>query len=152
MSPRFVAAGVLAALAAGGVLAVAGSTVAADAVWAAGTTLALVPLTLAVARTLRAGRAGVDVIALLAMAGALALGEELAGAVIALMLAGGNALEEAASRRARRDLTALLERSPTVAHRRIGDQLEDVAVADIEPGDVIVIRQGEVVPVDGTVL
>src|SRR4051794_3143474 len=151
MSPRFVAAGVLAALAAGGVLAVAGSTVAADAVWAAGTTLALVPLTLAVARTLRAGRAGVDVIALLAMAGALALGQELAGAVIALMLAGGNALEAAAGQRARRDLTKLLERAPRIAHRRDDGMLVEVPVDALVPGDVVIVRPGEVVPVDGRV-
>ncbi len=49
-----------------------------------------------------------------------ALGEELAGAVIALMLSGGNALETAAGRRARRELTALLERAPKVAHRTSG--------------------------------
>ena len=49
------------------------------------------------------------------MAGALALGEYLAGAVVALMLAGGNALEESANRRARRELTALVERAPRSA-------------------------------------
>lgn len=51
-------------------------------------------------------------IALLAMASALATGVYLAGAVVALMLSGGNALEASASRRARRELTALLERAP----------------------------------------
>jgi heavy metal translocating P-type ATPase len=86
------------------------------------------------------------------MAGALALGEALAGAVIALMLAGGNALEVAADRRARAELTALLARTPTVAHIRIGDALEEVAVAAVAPGDVVVVRRGEVVPVDGTVV
>ena len=78
----------------------------------------LVPLTISIVRTLASGRVGVDAIALVAMAGALAVGEYLAGAVIALMLSGGNALEASASRRARRELTALLERMPTVAHRR----------------------------------
>src|SRR5206468_2471706 len=62
MAPRSVAAGVLAALAAGGVLALAGARDGADAVWAAGIVLALIPLTLTIARTLRSGRAGVDVI------------------------------------------------------------------------------------------
>ena len=73
------------------------------------------PLALSVLRSLLRRDVGVDAIALVAMAGALALGEYLAGAVIALMLAGGNALEEAANRRARRELTALVERAPRVA-------------------------------------
>ena len=94
---------------AGAALAIGGVASAAKLVWAAVVAVALAPLSLSIAPELRHGRVGVDVIALLAMAGALALGEELAGAVIALMLAGGNALEVAAGRRAKRDLTALLE-------------------------------------------
>ena len=90
-------------------------------VWALTIVLALIPLTWSVIGTLLRGDVGVDAIALVAMAGALALGEYLAGAVIALMLAGGNALEAAAGRRARRELTALLERAPRIAHRRRGD-------------------------------
>jgi cation transport ATPase len=95
-----------------------------DTVWAAAVAVALVPLTASVASSLRRGDVGVDAIALLAMAGALALGELLAGAVIALMLAGGNALEAAASGRARRELTALLQRAPRTAHRRRGGGVE----------------------------
>src|SRR5829696_6062628 len=119
MPARLIAVLTLAAIAAGAALAVAGAGTAARAVWGVAVAVALIPLTLSIARGLRRGRAGVDVIALLAMGGALALGEQLAGAVIALMLAGGTALEEAAGRRARRDLTALLERAPRIAHRRL---------------------------------
>ena len=93
---------------------------------------------------------GVDAIALIAMAGALAVGEYLAGAVIALMLSGGNALEATASRRARRELTALLERMPTVAHRRAAGGWEEVPVEDLAVGDEVLVRAGELVPVDGT--
>ena len=67
------------------------------------------------------------------------------------MLSGGNALEAAAGRRARRELTALLERAPTVAHRRRGDGLEEVPVEALVPGDIVLVRAGEVVPVDGVV-
>ena len=130
---------------------VRGRGAAATVVWGTVVAVALVALSVSVARELRRGRVGVDVIALLAMAGALALGEELAGAVIALMLAGGNALEEAAGRRARRDLTALLERAPRIAHRRSDGRLVEVDVDALVPGDVVVVRPGEVVPVDGLV-
>jgi heavy metal translocating P-type ATPase len=148
--PRVLVGVILIALAIGGVLQIF-SPEAGDAVWAAAVALALVPLTWSVARSLAHGDVGVDAIALVAMAGALALGEYLAGAVVALMLSGGNALEAAAGRRARRELTALLERAPRIAHRRRGAALEEVAVEELEVGDRIVVRAGEVVPVDGAV-
>lgn len=141
----------LAAIAGGLVLSAFGHDDAATALWAAIVVVLLVPLIGSVLATLRQGRVGVDAIALIAMAGALALGEELAGAVIALMLAGGNALEAAADRRARRELTALLAQAPRTAHVRQGDRIEDVEVEEVTPGEVLVVRRGEIVPVDGLV-
>src|SRR5690349_1101933 len=111
----------------------------------------LIPLTWSVLRSLLRGDVGVDAIALFSMAGALALGEYLAGAVVALMLAGGNALEEAANRRARRDLTALVERAPRRALVRRSDEVVEVAVDAVTVGDRVLVRAGEVVPVDGMV-
>ncbi len=73
-----------------------------------------------------------DTIALVAMVGALALGEELAGAVIGLMFSGGSSLEVIASRRARRELTALIQRAPKVAQVRVGERLEEVTVDHAE--------------------
>jgi heavy metal translocating P-type ATPase len=148
---RLLAALLLGALVVGGALALAGLPGAAQLVWGGAIVVALVPLSVSVGRSLARGQTGVDVIALLAMAGALALGQELAGAVVALMLAGGNALEDAAGRRARRELTALLERAPRIAHRRREGRLEEVAVDALRPGDVVAVRPGEVVPVDGVV-
>ncbi|HET6570802.1 MAG TPA: heavy metal translocating P-type ATPase [Solirubrobacterales bacterium] len=139
----------LALIAIGGALQLAGAPTAGDAVWAATVAVMLVPLTVSIVRTLAAGRVGVDAIALVAMAGALAVGEYLAGAVIALMLSGGNALEAGASRRARRELTALLERMPTVAHRRTAGAWEEVPVGELAVGDRVLVRAGEIVPVDG---
>jgi heavy metal translocating P-type ATPase len=148
---RLLAAVALAAIAAGAFLHIVGLPTAGDAVWAGAVAVILVPLTLSVVRTLARGDLGVDAIALVAMIGALALGEYLAGAVIALMLSGGNALEAAATRRARRELRALLERAPSIAHRRRGDVIEEVPVDAVAAGDVVVIRRGEVIPVDGIV-
>jgi cation transport ATPase len=96
--------------------------------------------------------AGGDASALFSMAGALALGEYLAGAVVALMLAGGNALEESANRRARRELTALVERAPRSALVRRGNELVEVPVGEVVTDDSVLIRAGEVVPVDAMVV
>ncbi len=149
--PLMLAAAILLALAIGGILHLLGVGGAGDLVWAAAIVIALFPLSWSVLRSVAGGDIGVDAIALVAMAAALALGQYLAGAVVALMLSGGNALEAAAARRARRELTALLERAPRVAHRRHGEMLEEVAVEEVAVGDLILVRAGEVVPVDGAV-
>jgi heavy metal translocating P-type ATPase len=149
---RGVALTALVAVASGLVLAGLGRHRPADGLWAATTAMLVLPLTWSVVRSLLRRDVGVDAIALFSMAGALALGEYLAGAVIALMLAGGNALEEAANRRARRELTALVERAPRAALVRREGELADVPVDEVAAGEVVLVRAGEVVPVDGMVV
>jgi heavy metal translocating P-type ATPase len=144
-----IAAGCLAGIVTGGSLRLLGRVEAADVAWAAVDAFLLVPLTWSVVRTLLRRDLGVDAIALISMAGALALGQYLAGAVIALMLAGGNALEERAGGRARRELTALLARAPHTASRLRDGELEEVPIEEVVIGDLIFVRAGEVLPVDG---
>jgi heavy metal translocating P-type ATPase len=141
------------AIATGGVLHLVGADAAGHTVWKAAVALLAAGLAYDVARTVIVDHhLGVDTIALVAMVGALALGEELAGAVIGLMYSGGAALESAASSRARRELTALVQRAPKVAHLRTDSRLEDVPAERVDVGDVVVVRSGEVIPVDGTVV
>ena len=127
------------------------SRAAADVAWAVATAAAILPLTWSVARDLWRRRAGVDLIALIAMAGALALGEYLAGSVVALMLAGGQALEAYADGRARRELTALVSRAPARVLRHEDGELVTRPVAAVAPGDLLLVKPGEVVPVDGLI-
>ena len=141
-----------AGLAAGGIAYLAGNKAAADVAWAATTLLALLPLLYSVVCGLLRRKAGVDFIALLAMAGALILHEYLAGAVIALMLTGGRSLEEFAASRARRELSALLERTPQSVHRYQGETVLTVPIGNVQPGDLLLIKPGEVIPVDGIVV
>ena len=124
---------------------------AAVAVWLVAIVGAIVPLTIETVRALARREAGVDAIALLAMVGAIALGEWVAGVIVALMYTGGEGLESYAASRARRELTALVEGAPRRANRRRGDELEEVDVDAVVPGDELVVRPGELVPVDGLV-
>jgi heavy metal translocating P-type ATPase len=140
-----------AALVAGGVAWLAGARTVADACWAVGTVVAIVPSVVWVVAALRRGRAGVDLIAVLALAGTLAVGEYLAGALIALMLATGRWLDAAAERRASHDLRALLEHAPRFARRRTEGGVEQVPLAEVAVGDLLVVGPGDVVPVDGAV-
>jgi heavy metal translocating P-type ATPase len=148
---RLLPAVALAGLIAGGLAWLAGAAGLAATLWALTVAVILAPLALTVAANLRRGEVGVDLIALLAMAASLALGQFLAGAVIALMLSGGQALEAFAGARARRDLTALLQRAPREVHRYENGQLTSPLIDEVRPGDLLLVKPGEVVPVDGLV-
>jgi len=141
----------LVGLAAGSILHLARVGDAGRWIWACVTGIVLIWTFSSVVRGLLRRETGVDLIAVLAMAGALVLGEYLAGAIIAVMLTGGAALERFAVARARRDLSALLERAPHTAHRRTGADIVDVDIDDVVLGDVLVVKPGEVVPADGIV-
>jgi heavy metal translocating P-type ATPase len=119
--------------------------------WTLATVPVIAALAVSIIRDFLAGRLGVDAIALLSMTAALALGEPLAGAVVALMYSGGNVLEEIAVSRAEHDLRSLVDRAPRVAHRRAHDGSEDVPVGVVAVGDKLIVRAGEVNPVDGVV-
>ena len=120
-------------------------------IWAAGTIPVVAGLAISIARDVLAGRMGVDAVAFVSMAAALALGQTLAGIVVAIMYAGGNALEDYAVGRAERDLKSLIDRAPRVAHRKTGELFEDIPIDKVAVGDAIVVRAGEVVPVDGQI-
>jgi heavy metal translocating P-type ATPase len=147
--PRTLIAISLTGLSMGGVAWALGKPELADWVWAAGAVPVIVGLMVSIVRDLLAGRFGVDAVALLSMIGALALWQNLAAIVVAVMYAGGNALEDFAISRAERDLRSLIDRAPRVAHREIAGRVDDVPVAEVAIGDQLLVRAGEVVPVDG---
>ena len=123
-----------------------------DMIWAAVTLPVLVALLVEIVTSLRRGDVGLDIVAALSMTAALTVGENLAAAIVALMYAGGQYLEAFAERHARREMTALLARVPRTALRHRDCQLEEVALDALRPGDRLLIRQGDVVPVDGKVV
>ncbi|MFK4639346.1 heavy metal translocating P-type ATPase [Paenarthrobacter histidinolovorans] len=99
------------------------------------------------------GRWGIDLLAVVAICSTVAVGEYLASLIVVLMLTGGEALEQFAQGRATKELRALLDRSPRNAHReRSGLPVEDILVDAVVPGDVLLVRPSELVPVDGTLL
>ncbi len=118
----------------------------------AGATLpVLAALIIEIATSLRRGEVGLDIVAALSMTAALVFGEHLAAAVVALMYAGGQYLESFAERRARREMTALLSRVPRSAMLHCDGALEEVPLDRLVAGDRILVRQGDVVPVDGEI-
>ncbi|AVL02331.1 heavy metal translocating P-type ATPase [Pediococcus pentosaceus] len=102
--------------------------------------------------TLKSGKYGVDLLAILAVVSSLLFSEYWAAMVILVMLTGGDALEDYASKKANTELKALLDNSPQVAHRLHGEKLEDIAVNQVQVDDKLVIKPGELVPVDGFIV
>ncbi|WP_424819958.1 heavy metal translocating P-type ATPase [Salinisphaera sp.] len=139
------------ALVAGLGLKVAGLPQAAGLAWFAGVMPVLAALVVEIARSLSKGEGGLDIVAALSMSAALMVGETLAAAVVALMYSGGTFLENFAEGRARREMSDLLSRVPRTATRQSNGGLEEVPLDDIARGDLLLIRQGDVAPVDGTV-
>ena len=112
----------------------------------------LLAVLVGIGRAVLRREAGLDLIALLSMAGAMALGEYLTGAVIGLMLASGRSLEDFAEARARREMSALLGRVPRTANRyEAENNLVQIPLDNIKPGDRLLVRAGEAVPTDGVV-
>ncbi|MGJ4897309.1 MULTISPECIES: heavy metal translocating P-type ATPase [unclassified Bradyrhizobium] len=141
----------IAGLAAGGLAHVLGRPDLAGIAFTASTVPVILGLIVSIVRDFLAGRIGVDAIALVSMSAAIILGEPLAGAVVALMYSGGNVLEDIAVARAEHDLRALVDRAPREAHRRRGDEIDNVPIASVAVGDRLMVRAGEIVPVDGMV-
>ena len=141
----------LAGLLAGLGLYFSGRTDVAQTVWFAGVVPVLAALVMEIIRSLARGEVGLDIVAALSMSAALTFGETLAAAVVAVMYSGGTFLESFAEGRARREMRDLLSRVPRTATRHRNGGLEEVALDDIALGDRLLIRQGDVVPVDGRI-
>jgi len=129
----------------------AGLIAGSDRVFLATLLIGGVPLVVQTLRGILRGRFAADVVAMLAIVTAFILGQYFAGAVIVLMQSGGEALEAYAMGRASQSLEALLARAPRIAHRLRGETIEDVSVEDVQVGDLLVIKPGDLVPVDAEV-
>ncbi|MRX44214.1 heavy metal translocating P-type ATPase [Agromyces kandeliae] len=101
-------------------------------------------------RDILRGHWGLDILAVTAIVATVVVGEYVAALIVVLMLTGGEALEDYANRRAKRELDALLTRAPQRAHRVVDDHFVDVPVDEVRPGEVLLVRPSEIVPVDGT--
>lgn len=94
----------------------------------------------------------VDLLMVVAAVGAASIGYWVDGAVLILIFAFSGTLEEYAMRRTGRDVAALMALSPqTATILRDGCEVE-MRVDEIQPGDLVLVRAGERIPVDGAVV
>ena len=120
-------------------------------VWMTGLLLCGAPVVWRTARGVVAGRLAADLVAMLAILGSILLVMPLPGLIVVIMQTGGEALERYAEGRASNAVRELEAMVPRTAHRLTAAGLEDVPVDRLEPGDSLLIRPGEMVPVDAVV-
>lgn len=111
-----------------------------------------IPLWFGIIRDMIRGKFGVDLIAGVALLATFIFHQYLAGFIVLVMLTGGQLLEAYAFRRARKDLSKLLSRAPHTAHIKQNDHIKDVPVDDVLVDMIVIIKPGEVVPVDGIII
>jgi len=111
-----------------------------------------IPLLLDLVKHLLRFEFSADLLAGISIVTSVILVEYLAGTLVVLMLSGGQALEAYAVRRASFALEALAKRLPSQAHRKTDSDVQDVPLAQIVVGDILVVFPHETCPVDGVVL
>lgn len=98
------------------------------------------------------GQFAADVVAMLAIVTAVAVGQPLPGLIVVLMQTGGEALEHYAAGRASRAVEELEAAAPRRAHRILDHATEEIAAELVQPGDLLLVRPGDMVPCDSEVV
>jgi len=114
--------------------------------------LQVIPLAIDMVKSLMRGELGVDLLAITAIVTALLLKEYVTAAVIVVMLTGGEALENYAENRAKGELDDLMKRAPTTATIEVRGSSKKIAISKVAVGDLLIIKPGDVVPVDAEII
>lgn len=93
----------------------------------------------------------VEILMILAAIGAFIVGEFFEGAILIFIFAVSGVLESYATQQSEKNLTALLKLAPKTANKLENDVIIEVSIEDIHIGDLVVVRVGEQVPVDGII-
>ena len=101
--------------------------------------------------SLRRKKFDIDFLMLVAATGAAVLGAWAEGALLLFLFSLGHALEHYAMGRARKAIRALSELAPTVARIKTKEGEKEIAVEELKPGDLLVVRPSERFPSDGFV-
>ena len=102
--------------------------------------------------TIKNKNLNVEILMILAAIGAFIVGEFFEGAILIFIFAVSGVLESYATQQSEKNLTALLKLAPKTANKIDGDIITEVPIDTISIGDLVVVRVGEQVPVDGMII
>ncbi len=109
------------------------------------------PVIIGAVRGLLEKRVNVDELLSLAIIASLVAGEFLTAAVVSTIMVLGALVEEATAESARKSIQTLIKVSPKKATVLVGGTSKTVLVEEVRVGDMILVKPGEQVPVDGVV-
>lgn len=121
-------------------------------IWTAGTVPVIAVSLLSLRLQWLTERARINAISVISMTGALIVGEALAAIIVALAYALGTVVNELALAHGTKDLHWLRSRFPHTAHLCFGGRIDTVSACQVGVGHKLLVRQGEVIPVDGELL
>jgi Cd2+/Zn2+-exporting ATPase len=139
------------ALAAGWALATAGQSEASQAAYLGAIALTIQLPAARAWRSMRARVLDINVLMVIAVAGALVLGEWLEAGTVIWLFAIAQRLEARSMDQARRAIHSLMTVVPAMAVVRRDGLEHELPVASVVPGDLVVVKPGQRIPVDGTV-
>ena len=84
--------------------------------------------------------------------GALAIGEVLEGMMVITLYTIGKILEEKAVNNSRKSIKNLLDIKQNYANKKVNNELKTVKVEDAKIGDILVVKKGEKIPLDGEII
>ena len=100
----------------------------------------------------KSGRYGVDILAVIAIVSTILINNYWAEWMILVMSTGGETLEDYATGQASKELRSLLNNTPRIANKLVNDQITEVKVNELHIGDIVLIKPGQQVPVDGEII
>ena len=100
----------------------------------------------------KSGRYGVDILAVIAIVSTILINNYWAEWMILVMSTGGETLEDYATGQASKELRSLLNNTPRIANKLINGKITEVNVDDLKIGDIVLIKPGQQVPVDGEIV
>lgn len=93
-----------------------------------------------------------NVLMVIATAGAMVIGRWEEAATVIALFSIAHLLEKYSVERARKEIRSLLRLTPETAMVRAGGKLEEKPISTIMPGECVVVRAGERIPLDGHIL
>ncbi len=101
---------------------------------------------------LSARAVGIEVLVSIAVIGALSIGEFSEAGIVTFLFQLGSELEQRTLRKTRDAIRTLSKMAPETAVRIGDDEEEEIDIDEVEIGDVLLVRTGDRVPVDGKII
>ncbi|HHW79561.1 MAG TPA: heavy metal translocating P-type ATPase [Acholeplasmataceae bacterium] len=114
--------------------------------------IGVIPILIQAYQALRVKVISIDVLVTIAVIGAFIIKNYEESAIVTFLFLFGSLLEQRTLNKTRSAIKSLTEMAPDVALKKIDDQYLEVAIEEVSPNDILLVKTGAKIPVDGYVL